>query len=144
MATGGTVPGPLAPLAAAGLSAFQMGFALSARAPGPVRDRLADLLLRIGPKAGDGPAVEDLDRWSYRLDVRATTEGGSVAGVTVQAQGHPGYKSTATMIGEAALLLADASADVPTGAGFLSPATALGTDELDRFSHADLDFVVHD
>lgn len=142
MTTSGTVPGALAPLAATGLATFQAGFGLVARAPGFVRSLVADAALRVGPQAGDGPAAEDLDSWSYRLDVRATTVGGHTADVTVEALGHPGYKSTATMVGEAALILADATAPVPSGTGFLTPATALGVDVVDRFAEAGTRFTV--
>ena len=144
MATGATVPDALAPFAAGTLSLLQSGFGLAARAPDPVRRSLADLLLRFGPSPGEGPAEADLDRWSYHLDVRATAGDGTWADVTVDADGHPGYKSTATMVGEAALLLADASAAVPATAGFATPATALGVDELDRFTHAGARFAVVD
>jgi short subunit dehydrogenase-like uncharacterized protein len=60
----------------------------------------------------------------------------------VDADGHPGYKSTATMVGEAALVLADAAAPVPERNGFLTPATALGADVLDRFAEAGARFRV--
>lgn len=142
MTTSGTVPGALAPLAATGLATFQAGFGLVARAPGFLRSLVADAALRFGPQAGDGPAPEDLDSWSYRLDIRATTVGGRTADVTVDALGHPGYKSTATMVGEAALILADASAPLPSAAGFLTPATALGVDVVDRFAEAGTRFTV--
>jgi short subunit dehydrogenase-like uncharacterized protein len=62
--------------------------------------------------------------------------------VVVEAQGHPGYKSTATMVAEAALLLADAAAPLPARTGFLTPATALGTEALDRFVAAGARFTV--
>ena len=142
MTTAGVVPGPLAPLAAAALSSFQAGFGLAGRAPAAVRGRIADVLLALGPRSGDGPAPEDLDAWSYRLDVRATTTTGATADVVVEADGHPGYKSTATMVGEAALVLADAAAPLPERSGFLTPATALGTDVLERFAEAGLRFTV--
>lgn len=142
MATGGSVPAAFAPAAAAALSAFQTGFGLLAAAPAAVRRPLADALLRFGPAPGDGPAESDLDRWSYRLDVRATAEDGTWADVVVAAEGHPGYKSTATMVGEAALLLADGSAALPSTAGFTTPATALGTAQLGRFVHAGVTFTV--
>ena len=142
MTTTGTVPSPLAPLAAAALASFQTGFGLASRAPGFVRGRIADTLLALGPRSGDGPAPEDLDAWSYRLDVRATTTSGGTVDVVVDADGHPGYKSTATMVGEAALVLADAAAPVPERNGFLTPATALGADVLDRFAEAGARFRV--
>lgn len=140
VAVAGSAPSSVAavvgPVAATGLAAAQAGFGLLARSPGAVRGAIADAALRLGPKAGEGPRPESLDDWSYRLDVAATTVGGSTAAVVVEADGHPGYKSTATMVGEAALLLADPDAPVPPGSGFLTPATALGLDGLERFDHA--------
>jgi short subunit dehydrogenase-like uncharacterized protein len=136
------VPGPLAAASAAAMSVSQIGFGLSARAPGPIRRPFADLLLRFGPKPGDGPPADQLDAWSYRLEIRATAADGTTADVRVDAEGHPGYKSTATMVGEAALILADDGAPVPSRAGFLTPASALGSEVLDRFIHAGARFTV--
>lgn len=144
---GMVVPAPVpgsAPVVAASLASVGALVGLVARAPGVVRRSLADGLLRIGPSAGDGPRPEDLDKWSYRLEIRATAADGTTADVTVDAQGHPGYKSTATMVGEAALILADAEAPVPATSGFATPATALGADVVDRFEHAGLTFRTHE
>lgn len=150
VATTGRVPATgasiMAPLAAGMLGSMQFGFGLLARAPGPVRRAVADVALRLGPKAGEGPRPETLDAWTYRLDVRATTASGRTADVVVDGVGHPGYKSTATMVGEAALLLADEHAPPATAqavpSGFLTPAVAFGLPSLDRFAHAGLTFRV--
>jgi short subunit dehydrogenase-like uncharacterized protein len=142
LTTTGSVPGALAPLAAATLSSFQASLGLVSRAPAFVRGRIADTLLALGPRSGDGPDPGDLDAWSYRLDVRATTTTGVTADVVVEADGHPGYKSTATMVGEAALVLADAAAPLPERNGFLTPATALGPDVIGRFDEAGARFRV--
>jgi short subunit dehydrogenase-like uncharacterized protein len=141
MAGGPKLPGA-EPVLAVTMAALQGGFGLLTRAPGAVRGPVADALLRFGPKAGEGPRPETLDAWHYRLDVRATTTGGSTADVVVEARGHPGYKSTATMVGEAALVLADGGEMLPEGSGFLTPATALGTELLDRFAPAGVTFRV--
>lgn len=137
-----TVPKPAAAATAVSLSVFTMGFGALGRIPERVRRPMADFLLKVGPKAGEGPKPEDLDSWTYRLDVRATDARGGYQDVVVEADGHPGYKSTATMIGEAALAMADPDSGVPDGAGFLTPATALGLDVLDRLSHAGVRFTV--
>ena len=86
------------------------GMSGATRLPKAARAQLVNVMERIGPKPGEGPRPETLDDWRYRLDIRATTESGSHADVTVDAIGHPGYKSTATIIGEAALALAAALA----------------------------------
>ncbi|HUW01166.1 MAG TPA: saccharopine dehydrogenase NADP-binding domain-containing protein [Acidimicrobiales bacterium] len=132
-----------APAVAGALSAFQTGFGLVGRAPAAVRGPIADFATRIGPKPGEGPPVEKLDDWTYRLDVRATCASGRHVDVVVEADGHPGYKSTATMVGEAALLMADPNVELPAGSGFLTPSTALGIDHLDRFSEAACRFSVN-
>jgi short subunit dehydrogenase-like uncharacterized protein len=134
------VPGAslLAPGVAASLSVAQTGAALGNLVPGPVRRAMAEAARRLGPKPGDGPDPDTLDAWRYRLDVRAECVDGTTADVAVTAVGHPGYKSTATMVGEAGLILADPSAPVPAVAGFQTPATALGLEVLDRFEAAGL------
>ena len=103
---------------------------------------MSDWMLKVGPKPGDGPPPEKLDEWHYRLDVRATDARGGTQDVVVEAAGHPGYKSTATMVGEAALALADPDSGVPDGAGFLTPATSLGLAVIDRMAEAGVTFEI--
>lgn len=136
-------PKPMAAGAAVSLSVMSAGMGAMGRLPDRVRRPLADWLTRIGPKPGDGPPPEKLDEWHYRLDVRATDARGGTQDVVVEADGHPGYKSTATMVGEAALALSDPKSGVPDGAGFLTPATALGLAVIDRLAEAGVRFEVH-
>ena len=140
--TAATVPKPAASAAAVALSVMSTGMGAAGRLPAAVRAPVADFLLKVGPKAGTGPKPEDLDAWTYRLDVRATDARGATQDVVVEADGHPGYKSTATMVGEAALALADTMSGVPDGAGFLTPATALGLASIDRLEEAGVRFLV--
>jgi short subunit dehydrogenase-like uncharacterized protein len=63
------------------------------------------------------------------------SSGGHDVHVDVDAEGHPGYLATARMLGEAGLLLA-APGETPDRAGCLTPATALGTQRLERFEAA--------
>ena len=109
--------------------------------PKVIRSGLADALSRFGPAPGTGPRPETLDEWSYRIDVHAVTASGDSADVTVEALGHPGYKSTATLIGEAALAIA---AIATPRAGYVTPATVLGVHDLDRFTEAGARFTVAD
>ena len=139
-ATDTTVPRPAAGAAAAALSVLTTGMAALGRIPEGAREPVTKWLLAAGPKSGDGPRPEDLDAWRYRLDILATDVRGARLEAVVEGDGHPGYKSTATMVGEAALALADPAAGVPDGAGFLTPATALGLGTLDRFDAAGLRF----
>ncbi|MDZ7676383.1 MAG: saccharopine dehydrogenase NADP-binding domain-containing protein [Acidimicrobiales bacterium] len=137
-----SIPSQAQPVAAVVLSLLTAGMGSSTKLPPGVREPLADKLLQVGPKAGEGPRPDDLDDWSYRLDVRATDVRGATQDVVVEADGHPGYKSTATMIGEAACALADTMSGVPDGAGFLTPATALGLASIDRMAEAGVRFHV--
>jgi short subunit dehydrogenase-like uncharacterized protein len=59
----------------------------------------------------------------------------------VDAKGHPGYLTTARMLGEAGLLLAEPGA-TPGRYGCVTPALALGTASLARFERAGLSFSV--
>lgn len=134
--TAGMLPGVLAAPAAVAGSLLAVGMGTLTGAREKVRRSFVDVLERVGPSPGDGPRPEDLDRWRYRLDARAVDTSGGTQDVVVEADGHPGYKSTATILGEAALALADPDAPTPDGAGFLTPATALGLNVLNRFEHA--------
>jgi short subunit dehydrogenase-like uncharacterized protein len=139
------LPGPDLPGAAPAVSAALAGsqYLLSAAGalPSVVRRSMADALARIGPSPGEGPRPETLDAWAYRIDVRAVTASGGTADVVVEAAGHPGYKSTATLVGEAALALAEMSAP---RAGYGTPATVLGIGDLARFAHAGMQISVVD
>lgn len=139
--TESTVPRPVAGVAAVALAVSTKAMFGVGRLPDGPRTSIARWLLDVGPKAGDGPRPEDLDSWTYRLDIRATDARGAQQDVVVEADGHPGYKSTATMVGEAALALADEGA-TPDGAGFLTPATALGLDMVERLERAGVRFTV--
>jgi short subunit dehydrogenase-like uncharacterized protein len=96
---------------------------------------------KVFPGSGFGPDADRLENWSWQMAVRARTPGGNEVRVDVDAEGHPGYLATARMLGEAGLLLAEPGA-TPERAGSLTPATALGTDSLDRFEHARARFTV--
>ena len=61
--------------------------------------------------------------------------------VNIDAEGQPGYLTTARMLGEAGLLMAGTGL-TPDRSGCLTPATALGTESLDRFERARVRFSV--
>jgi short subunit dehydrogenase-like uncharacterized protein len=135
---------PTEPLrwAAAGLlSGMQVAMLQTARARPDVRRRVAGVLRRVVPSSGFGPAPDRLEAWRWSLVVHARTTGGAVVEVRADATGHPGYLATARMVGEAGLMLAE-SATTPDRAGCLTPATALGTEHVERFEHARLRFSV--
>ena len=72
-------------------------------------------------------------------EARATD--GNELTVRVDAEGHPGYLTTARMLGETGLILAEPGAS-PDRAGCMTPALAIGTAGLDRFERAGLTFTV--
>jgi short subunit dehydrogenase-like uncharacterized protein len=143
---GVVVPGPAATLplrfAAAGiLSGIQAGVAAGTRARPEVRRRIGRTLERVLPKSGFGPQGKDMERWSWKLVATGDTTGGRKVRVDIDADGHPGYLTTARMLGEAGLMLAEPGL-TPDRSGCLTPATALGTEALDRFERARMRFSV--
>jgi short subunit dehydrogenase-like uncharacterized protein len=138
---GTTLTLPLRYGAAGLLSGVQVALLQTARARPDVRRRVAGALGRVLPSSGFGPAPDRLEGWRWRLLVQARTTGGAAVEVAVDAEGHPGYLATARMVGEAGLMLAQ-QGTTPERFGCLTPATALGTENVDRFEHARLSFTV--
>ena len=128
---------PLRFVGAAFLAGTQAVFGALTRAQPSVRRRVADFLRRALPSSGFGPKGEKLEGWTWQVAVDARTAGGHYVRVDLDADGHPGYLSTARMLGEAGLLLAEDGA-TPGRGGCLTPAAALGTGSLDRFGRAGL------
>jgi short subunit dehydrogenase-like uncharacterized protein len=58
--------------------------------------------------------------------------------VAVDGAGHPGYLTTAKILGEAGLAIATAG-ETPEKFGCVTPAAALGTRSIPRFAEADLE-----
>jgi short subunit dehydrogenase-like uncharacterized protein len=130
---------PLRYAAALLFTGVQAGIrALVTAGPG-ARGRLGKLAKGRLPSSGFGPQGPEMERWSWRMALNARTVGGHHVRVDVDADGHPGYLSTARMIGEAGLMLSEKGL-TPERSGFLTPALALGTDHLDRFRHAGVRF----
>jgi short subunit dehydrogenase-like uncharacterized protein len=134
-------PMPLRYAAAASLSATQAGFRALSHANPRVRERAAAALRKLLPGSGFGPKGERLHDWSWRVDLEARTTGGRHVHTQLDADGHPGYLATSKMLGETGLMLAEEGL-TPERGGCLTPATALGTDHLDRFEPAGLRFAV--
>jgi short subunit dehydrogenase-like uncharacterized protein len=132
---GGNATLPLRYAAAGALAGVQAGFRGLTRARPSIRERSAALMRKALPSSGFGPTGEKLDQWSWHLTVDARTGGGHCVRVDLDADGHPGYLTTAKLLGEVGLLLAEDGA-TPARAGCLTPATALGTQSLDRFRRA--------
>lgn len=127
-------------LAVAGvLSATQAGLGAVITARPAVRLKAAALMRRSLPGSGFGPAGDRLDMWAWEAHVDGRTARGRRVWARIEAEGHPGYQTTARMLGEAGLLLASPDA-TPDRAGCLTPALALGTAGLSRFDAAGMRF----
>ncbi len=116
-----------------------MGAALRARPQ--VRGRLSGAMRSLFPGSGFGPVGDRVEGWRWGLTADAISTGGNGVRVTLEADGHPGYLSTARMLGEAGLLLA-AEGATPDRPGCVTPAIALGTGSLPRFERARMRFSV--
>jgi short subunit dehydrogenase-like uncharacterized protein len=137
---GVTIPGgaatmPLRYLAGVGLGGTQPPFRGHSRARPADPRRAAALMRKSLPSAGFGPTGERMEDWSWRMAVNAKTVDGHFVRADLEGEGQPGYLATAKMLGEAGMLLAEKGA-TPERSGFLTPAAALGTGQLDRFRHA--------
>ncbi len=119
--------GVKAPVLASGMSAGLLGLA-GAMAFEPTRA----LAGRFLPKPGEGPSEEAQANGRFRMVIRTTTTTGAAYRTTVGADRDPGYSGTAVMLGESALALALDEKVLPTEAGVLTPATALGHVVVDR------------
>jgi short subunit dehydrogenase-like uncharacterized protein len=113
--------GPLGPLKAAGMSAGLVALqaSLSLAPTRPLLDRLL-------PKPGEGPSEAARDRGFFRIETHTRTSSGQRIVCRIAAQGDPGYKATAVMLGESALALAFDEQELPSRAGVLTPATGIG------------------
>ena len=125
------------------LSAAQAGTRALARARPSVRQPVAGMLERFGPSSGYGPDEDRLEGWRWTMAAHARTTGGRELEVRVEADGHPGYLTTARLLGEAGMLLAEDGA-TPERTGCLTPAAALGSDCIPRFERAGLRFSLGD
>jgi short subunit dehydrogenase-like uncharacterized protein len=138
---GGAVTLPLRYAAAGAISGIQAGVLAAARARPSVRRRIGKALGRILPSSGFGPSGDRLEQWKWHMSVLARTTGGHDVRVEIDADGQPGYLTTARMLGEVGLLLAEPGA-TPERAGCVTPATALGTGSVGRLERARVRFSV--
>jgi len=94
------------------------------------------VLDRFLPKPGEGPSEEARNNGFFKHKVFTTTSTGARYVGRVEAQGDPGYKATAMMLGEAALTLALDRDKLPNRHGILTPASAMGDALTDRLRAA--------
>jgi len=140
-AIGGFVAARLA--IAGALAATQAGMRRTLLAGPTTKRRVSSVLGRILPDSGFGPSPDRLEDWSWSLRVEAATTGEHRIAVDVEAGGHPGYLTTARMLGEAGLILSERPL-APGSLGCLTPAAALGTGSAPRLERAGLRFSVAD
>lgn len=98
----------------------------------PTRALLQKTLL---PKPGQGPDREARERGYFKTRFLAFDESDR-CWVTVGDSLDPGYGSTAKMLAESAVMLARHRASLPSTAGVLTPAVALGVPLIDRLREA--------
>ena len=132
---GGAATLPVRLAAAGALAATQLGMRRALLAGPVARRRVSSALSRILPSSGFGPDPDRLEDWRWSMRVEAATRGEHRIEVEVEAVGHPGYLTTAKMLGEAGLILAGSA---PGSFGCVTPAAALGTGSIAQLEHAGL------
>ena len=85
-----------------------------------------DLIARLGPKPGDGPSEEAMDRGFMRYRYAAEGDGGASLLGELRFAGDPGNRATVAMLGSSALALALDGPALPAGGGVLTPASGIG------------------
>ncbi len=119
------------PVAAGGVAGLGVIAGLAQIAP--VRERLANLR-----KPGQGPSERDRAKGWFTVRFHGVSGGQDV--ITEVSGGDPGYGETSKMLAEAALCLA--FDDLPSSAGQVTTATAMGDALIDRLTSAGITFTV--
>jgi len=123
--------GRLAPVAGAGMAAGLLVLA------GGLAVKPSRMLLdRVLPDPGQGPSEKAREAGRFRMEIHTTTTTGARYVARVAAQGDPGYKATAMMMGESGLCLALDRDRLPGRGGVLTPATGIGLPLVDRLRAA--------
>ena len=123
--------GPLAPVKGAALAG-----GLGALAGGLAVPPTRKVLDKVLPDPGEGPSEKTREQGFFKIKIHARTASGVKYIARVAAQGDPGYKATALMMGESALCLALDRDKLPDRAGVLTPATAMDGALVDRLRAA--------
>jgi short subunit dehydrogenase-like uncharacterized protein len=116
---------------------------LAATVAGPLqlqRTALRRLLAALAPKPGQGPREAALDRMGYAFDVFARATNGARFRGRVEADGHPGYRSTPEMAVTCALGLAEGTLGRTPHVGVVSPAAGLGIEAVAALAAAGVRF----
>ena len=110
-----------------------LGGLAAAMAFSPTRWLLGNTMI---PKSGEGPSQAAQEQGFYDLRFWGVTASGETMEVNVVGDRDPGYGSTAKMLGQAGLCLAEdfAAADQP--GGFWTPASIFGNILIDRLEQS--------
>lgn len=125
---------PVAPVLAAGIA----GALAAVATVGPLVTRGVGrtVLERLSPAPGTGPDEATREGGHFTMRTFATTSSGARYRARFSAQGDPGYKATAVMLGESGLALALDGDRLPQRSGVLTPATAVGEVLVERLRAA--------
>ncbi len=132
---------PLQFAAAASLAAPLAG--LGATVSGPLqfqRSALRKLIEHFAPKPGEGPSEAALDGTGYAFDIFATGAGGQRVQGRMDADGHPGYRSTPEMAVAMAKGLALGTLGRTPHVGIVTPASGLGLEAVEALGPAGVRF----
>ncbi len=90
------------------------------------------LMQNFLPKPGEGPSQEQIDNGFFEIELVAKhpTDSSKDVRAVVKGDKDPGYGSTAKMLAESAVCLAQD--DLTVGGGFWTPASAMGDQLLER------------
>ena len=133
-----TGKGPLGFMGAAAVTMATGGFMVAVAVP-PIRGFIHLFL----PKPGEGPSLEAQRSGYFVHEVYGKTESGQSLTVRVSGNRDPGYGSTAKMISQAGLCLAQDVSKADKPGGFYTPAALFGERLIERLqSFAGLTFDV--
>jgi len=88
------------------------------------------IIPRLVPKPGEGPTAQQRENGFFNLQLIGKLPDGKLLRLRVKGDRDPGYGSTSKMLTESAVCLAQNKLDV--AGGFWTPASAMGTQLLDR------------
>ena len=132
---------PLQWAAAASIAAPLAGLAASVSGPLAFqRGALRKLIELLAPKPGIGPSESVLAGCGYSFAVFATSSGGRRFHGSVEAHGHPGYRSTPEMMVTVGIGLARGELGRTPHFGIVTPATGLGIEAVGALREAGVVF----
>ncbi|GAC56591.1 hypothetical protein GOHSU_08_01190 [Gordonia hirsuta DSM 44140 = NBRC 16056] len=131
---------PLLSSLLAGIVTIGTGAGLALMAFGPTRKVLDKVL----PKPGQGPSEKTRETGHFTTRTYTRTSDGRRFRSQMRADGDPGYKATAVMLGESALGLALDRDQLPERFGALTPAAAMGDVLIERLKRAGFVIEAHE